>query len=278
VIPVVGVRMLEGRCGTTLLMQLLGTAPEIVFDRRYPSEYRWLSYFAHMAAQMTEPFDPERDIGLTPFFFGEQPAWGPVPFESDVIEVGELTAPLLRGMWSTFCDAVRTQHEPVRYYAEKLALPIDPFLDAGIDLRIIDLLRDPRDMLASIRAFTARGVDGFDDPGAGTPEEYVDRFIATLHRGLDRMDETPAAIPTVVVRYEDLAGDLAGVAARISGWLGVELDAGAVLAQRSDYEHHMTSASVDASIGRWRQDLEPAHATRVAEALGDRLTTYGYQL
>jgi hypothetical protein len=277
-VPVVGVRMPEGRCGTTLLMQLLGTAPEIEFDRRYPSEYRWLSYFAHMAAQMTEPFDPDRHVGLTPFFFGAQPAWGPVPFESDVVDVTGLTAPLLRGMWTTFSDAVRVRHPAVRWYAEKLALPVEPFLEAGIELRIVDLLRDPRDMLASILAFTATGIDGFDDPHAGTVDEYVDRFVATLHEGLDRMDATPPDVDRVVVTYEDLATDLAGVAARLGRWLGVELDAGAVLGQRPAYAHHMTTDSVDASIGRWRTDLDGATAARVAAALGPRLVAHGYQL
>ena len=34
-----------------------------------------------------------------------------------------------------------------------------------IGIRVIDLVRDPRDVLASIRAFTSAGVDGF---GLGT--------------------------------------------------------------------------------------------------------------
>jgi hypothetical protein len=92
------------------------------------------------------------------------------------------------------------------------------------------------------------------------------------------MDETPPAVEAVVVRYEELVTDLAGVAARIGEWLGVELDADAVLAQRSDYAHHVTADSVNASIGRWRNDLAPGEASQIARALGPRLTAYAYQL
>lgn len=65
VLPIVGIRPLSGRTGTTLLMSLLGTSPSIAFDRRYPAEYRIGSYLAQMALQMTEPFDERTHVGGT---------------------------------------------------------------------------------------------------------------------------------------------------------------------------------------------------------------------
>ena len=47
-------------------MQLLGTDSRVVFDRKYPAEYRFLSYFARIAGSMTEPFDSDRHVGVTP--------------------------------------------------------------------------------------------------------------------------------------------------------------------------------------------------------------------
>lgn len=66
-IPVVGVRLVEGRSGSTLMMQLLASNSRVVFDNRYPAEYRFLSYFTRVVEMMTEPFDETVDVGVTPF-------------------------------------------------------------------------------------------------------------------------------------------------------------------------------------------------------------------
>ena len=39
----------SGRSGTTMLMALLGTDPRVAFDRVYPFENRYLTYFAKFA-------------------------------------------------------------------------------------------------------------------------------------------------------------------------------------------------------------------------------------
>ena len=42
--------MAENRSGSTMLIRLLATSDEVVFDRRYPAEYQFVSYFARMAS------------------------------------------------------------------------------------------------------------------------------------------------------------------------------------------------------------------------------------
>ena len=162
-LPVIAVRPMEGRTGTTLMMQLLATSPEIVFDDRYPSEYRFLSYFRRLAELATEPFDEHRHRGVTAFFFSDDLEFGPVPFRSDVIDTRELRDPLVGAMWGACSTLIRQHHPNVRYYAEKLAVPVDDDLRRAVPLRVIDLVRDPRDVLCSIRGFTAsgQGEDGF---------------------------------------------------------------------------------------------------------------------
>jgi hypothetical protein len=221
-LPVIGLRLMEGRTGSTLLMQLLGTSQAVVFDRRYPAEYRFLSYFARVAEQMTEPFDPERHLSVTPFFFGPRPSWGPVPFTSDVVAIGSLAGPLVHDMWRAWSRQALARNPNARYYAEKLAVPVDTIRRAGLDVRVVDVVRDPRDVLASIRAFTARGIDGFG-------------------------------------RQPGQAAD-------------------AVLRDRAQFVHHMTTSSVEASIGRWRTDLFPADAQRITDSLGPLLAPFGYVL
>jgi hypothetical protein len=277
-LPVIGVRLADGRTGSTLLMQLLGTSPHVAFDRRYPAEYRFLSYFARMAEQMVEPFDERRHVGVTPFFFGPRPTWGPVPFASDVVDVGRLGAPLLRSMWSAWTEQVCAARPDTRWYAEKLAVPVEVIRAAGIDVRVIDLVRDPRDVLASIRAFTATGMDGFDRQAGQSESEYLDVFIAKFAAQLERMHDRAPDDDRIVVRYEDLVTDTHGQAQRIGGWLSLTFDASAVLGDRDRYRHHMTTSSVDASIGRWERDLEPTEARRIASALGALLVAFGYDL
>jgi hypothetical protein len=111
-LSIIGLRLADGRTVSTLAMQLLGTAPEITFDRRYPAEYRWASYFGRMAEQITTPFDPDEHLGVTPFFFGSRPAWGPAPFQSDVVDVASLRSPLLRALWCPGPAARRLRLRP----------------------------------------------------------------------------------------------------------------------------------------------------------------------
>lgn len=85
---------------------LLGTSPEIAFDRRYPAEYRIGSYLVRMSERMTESFDEGEHVGVTDFFFGPQPAWGPLPFFSDALDVDTWRPRLLRAMWESASHAL----------------------------------------------------------------------------------------------------------------------------------------------------------------------------
>ena len=276
-LPIVGVRVAEGRCGTTLLMQLLATSPAIVFDERYPAEYRFASYFARMSEMMTEPFDEGRHPGVTSFFFDEPAQWGPIPFRSDIIDVHSLAPDLLRSLWRGWSERVSVERPQARYYAEKLAVPVDAFVRAGLDCRVIDVVRDPRDMLASIRAFTAHGIDGFGRRAGQTEDEYTEEFILRVGASFEHMAAEPTGRDRTLVRYEDMAADLPAVARSLGGWLGVELDADVVLSRRADYQHHITTTSPEASIGRWRNDLPPSEADRVTRELQQVLTAFGYE-
>ena len=160
-LPIVGIRPLSGRTGTTLLMNLLGTSPQIAFDRRYPAEYRVASYLARTAWAMTEPFDDSRHQGVTDFFFGEEPSWVPMPFASDALEVDAWRPSLLRAMWSSASEAMLAVRPDAKWYAEKLAVEEVALIDAGIPVLRVDLVRDPRDILASRRAFRAGGTEGW---------------------------------------------------------------------------------------------------------------------
>jgi len=239
-----------------MLMNLLGTSPAVAFDRRHPAEYRVASYVARMAERMTEPFTDGEHPGVTTFFFGPQPAWGPLPFATDALDVGRWRSALLRAMWASASDALLAVRPDAQWYAEKLAVDETLFRDADIDLLTIDLVRDPRDVLASRRAFTADGTESWARDARGVAAELTAR--------LDELDARPADLR---LRYEDLVGDVERTAQLLAAHLDVELDP-----RRVDRPaEHVTTPSAAASVGRWRSDLSGAQADElalVAERLG----------
>lgn len=278
-LPVIGLRLAEGRSGSTLLIQLLATSDEIVFDSRYPAEYRFVSYFARMASMMSEPFDEARHVGVTPFFFGERPQWGPVPFATEVVDISRLSGPILRHLWQAWTEEARRSAPHAKLYAEKLAVSVSTIAEAGIPVRVIDLVRDPRDVLPSIRAFTAGGIDGFGRRSGVDEGEYLEIFIERYVAAITEMAApTPRGVERIEVRYEDLVLNLGSEATRLGKWAGVVLDPSAVEANRDSYEHHMTSQTAARSVGRWRRDLTPREADVIAERLADHMRPYGYEL
>jgi hypothetical protein len=236
-------------------MNLLGTSPAIAFDRRYPAEYRVGSYLAVMAGQMTEPFDEARHRGVTNFFFGPQPSWGPLPFRSDALDLDDWRPQLLRAMWASASDALMAACPDARWYAEKLAVDERLLREAGIEVFTIDLVRDPRDILASRRAFLAGGTDHWSTDAESVADELAVR--------LDELDDAPADLR---LRYEDLAIDLETAAQSLSVRLGVELSAADV----DRPAQHVTTPSAAASVGRWRSDLSEIEAEAL-EPIAQRL-------
>ena len=270
--------MPEGRVGSTLLMRLIASSSIVAMDRRYPyGEYRYLSYCAKAAAFMSAPWRPDVDPGVTTLFFGEPETFGPLPFDPASLDRRELGALLLRHLWEAFGASIIAKDASVRLYAEKLAVAAGPLIEAGIPLRIIDCIRDPRDVLASIRAFTAKtGVDGFGSRDSESEADYLRRYVERFGEKLDEMTNTPEGVDRVVVRYEDIVRDLPAIAASLGDWLGLELDPS--VAERSSEENpeHLTSGSVADSVGRWHRDLKADDAEYVWTALGSKLVAHGY--
>lgn len=273
-LPVVVLRLLNGRVGSTLVMQLLATSPRVVFDRVYPfGEYRYLSYCMRMADVAARPHDPEADR-VTPFFFASSDA-GQIPWAPAVLDRDRLRPRLLEGLWQSMSGAMRAENPGAAWYAEKLVGSVDDIVAAGIPCVVLDVVRDPRDVLASIRSFTARGVDGLDQRPGDDQESYLERFITDAAVKLATI-AAPCPCTRVVLRYEDFASDLDGVARTLGGLLGESFDAATVVAARGSYAHHVTTSSVEESIGRWRTDLTAADADRIWGRLESQLTQLGY--
>jgi hypothetical protein len=285
-----------GRDGTTLTMQLLGTAAEIAFDRNYPFEQRYLSYLLHWSQlPLREGWD-QASWNLDSIAHTDQLAKrdsaGPLPWaERSLISAGPVGfgQEMFEAAWSGFSTRARAavrarlgdETLDVRYYAQKnagsWALPFERLPP----LRLICLLRDPRDTWASSLAFHRRRAasgDAFLPLGPDDSEvEAAKVFIEDQRMRMRWLPQAEAEHGAHVVRYERLVADLPGEAARLGEALGLHLDAEAVMRRRGEFAGHITASSVEQSVGRWREELSPELAGLFWAGVGEELSQFGYE-
>ena len=199
---------------------------------------------------------------------------GRYPYEDDSLQRA-LAAPDPAMDWSRHCAARFAAAEPVsRWYAEKAIdvrrLDLTPFADA----RVIALLRDPRDTWVSIGAFS-RAVGAAEIGGSGSRAERLDRFVERQRERLGWIDAL-ASEDARVVRYDDLVTDPGAVAAELSGWLGVDLDAAGLAGDFRLRWVHATSRDPARSVGRWRNELSEADLAAIRAGLEAPMAAVGF--
>lgn len=288
----------SGRDGTTLMMQLLGTAAEIAFDRSYPYEQRYFSYLLAWARLPTlEDWEAEGwdlDSLAHPGDLTRAGSIGPLPWRDRTLIAGtgdrEFWRDAFDPAWTAFSTraraAIRSQlGDPdleLRYYAQKSAdswaLPLDRFPD----LRLVCLLRDPRDTWISSVAFHRRRASEGDaflpvEPN-GSVEEVLDKFLNDQKHRLRWLQTAAKDLDAPVVRFENLVADLPREAERLGDWLGVRLDAEAVLRRRGEFSGHITAGSAERSAARWKDEMSDELAHRFGEAMGTELSELGYEV
>jgi hypothetical protein len=289
-----------GRDGSTLMMRLLASSPGIAVPGPYPYERRYFAYLWRWARMLERTdrsdFWTAGDLGSMKWDAGK-PLIGPPPWASELLPgEGDAEPPMSRYAfdltWREFsrraARRVRAERDDpgvdVRYYAEKHQ---DTWLvDLGQlpPLHVLVLLRDPRDTFVSFHAFDAKrrreGTGTFvgAEPAPGETEaEKVNRFIAHERERMRWIAGLAEGARFPVFRYEDLVTDLPVQARRLEDLLSVELDLGAVTADRALQDRHVSADSPAASIGRWKRELEPELAERFNTELRDELAALGYE-
>jgi hypothetical protein len=275
-VPVL-LQLLSGRSGSTLLMQLLGTSDEVVFDREYPFENRYLPYLVHLLDPLGQEHDPARHPSQLDLLRRPEGRYGPPPFAVG-LDRRALQEVTFRHAWDAFSEVARRALPRSRYYVEKAFGDYSLPERAGLGPWYLQLLRDPRDIFTSIRAFDEkRGSYGFGRRPLQDEVEYLEEWIEKVRvQSTDLARAQASGAPVLVVRYEDLVTDLDAVARRVGAWLGVDLDARVVEAQRAALAHHMTSEDPIASVGRWRSELPRAYSERIERGLHAELRAHGY--
>ncbi len=169
----------------------------------------------------------------------------------------------------------------MRYYAEKHLSSWRVKLE--VPVRLVALLRDPRDTYLSIDAFNKKRREA----GAGGPlmgrrpgesdEAWVARYLPYQKERLQWIQQALKDGSMPVFRYEDLVLDLPGQARRIEELLGISLDPAAV-ADDNRLSIHVTAGTTRSSVGRWQTEMPAELAKRFSDELGDELKALGFEV
>ena len=288
------------RDGSTLMMRLLATSPQIVVEPRYPYEQKYFAYL-HRWARLLDRRQWPRDFwsghhlaSLTqedymPFM--GPPPWLPRGLLEPRREGEEISGYAFRMIWGEFsgraaAHAREQRGSPdadVRYYAEKHLNTWRVKLEDFPPVRLIALLRDPRDTYVSIEAYRSKRSESGQRAFAmgRLPGEADDVWLArSLQRHKERLGWIHQALKQgtmPVVRYEDLVRDLPGQARRLEEWLGVGLDPEAAVTD-DRLQVHVSADTPESSIGRWRTEMPAELARRFNDALGDELKALGFEV
>jgi hypothetical protein len=270
-----------GRSGTTVLLNLLATDARVAFDRRYPNENRYLSYLAKFALLTARPggspqlssdqlcdFDDGR-LGSFPWptdpLPGLEPPLAPPP------------AAWLAALWGAFAAAVRGRRPGATHYAEKAPAWLPAAVRDVLPCRTLHLVRDPRDVFLSARAFiAARRATGFGRAAGDTDLDHA-RTLAhamLVYHENERADRDRA--DAVCVRYEDLILNRPAEVERLSRFLGLDLSPEEP-PPAQELPQHRTTPDLAASIGRWRREPLPPGVRELLESqLRELLVDHGY--
>jgi Sulfotransferase family len=289
-----------GRDGSTLMMRLLATSPEIAAPGPYPYEKKYFAYLWRWSRVLerrdTSDLWTQGDMASLAQEAGN-PLVGPPQWSPSLLRAaGKAQPPMSRQMfdlaWAEFsrraANQVREEHgDPnaeVRHYAEKHQDTWLVDLDALPPLNVVVLLRDPRDTFVSFHAYHAirRERGGMFEaamPGRGeTPEDRTMRFIQRERERLRWIAGLSSGQNFPVFRYEDLVTDLPRQARRLEDWLSVRLDPEAAAGDTEMRAVHISAQTPEDSVGRWKREMRPELAEQFNRELGEELRALGYQV
>ena len=274
-----------GRSGTTLLMRRLANDKTVVIGEQFPFEVKLVTYYAHAFEVLTAPGNREKSvhpdrITADPYHLGSNPYYH--QFFEGVFPKGRMLNEFFAGelppiVGTAFKQIITrfyrrltvTQPKPeARFFAEKCdvfntARDFARALYRGT--REIVLVRDPRDVFCSQRAFfSAKPAEAFQGL-----RSVRDRMLEFHQEGAENL---------IFLKYEDLVGQPNEAMQQVSSLLAldqtIEIDEAREAAQ---FKTHGTSRDPAASIGRWQQELTAEERARFDSEFGQYLDLFDYE-
>ncbi len=288
-----------GRMGTTWLMRLLGSHPDIAVHPQYPYELGVAKHWAHLLLVAAGPADHARSahpetltadaerVGHNPYF-GDFLAGSPDLNQWLGVRQPALLGACAQQSLDEFYGRV-DGGAGAGHFAEK-CLP-DHVPDVLADLypqwQEIILVRDIRDVVCSAIAFDAkRKRQSFGRELLADDLDFVTQLQMDLGKLLRSWERRRPS--SLLVGYEDLVTAPADTVGRVLGHLGLSHTPAVVArvletasASSPELDGHRTTSDPAASIGRWRTDLAAIHPElpgRCEDLFGPLLADFGYSV
>ena len=283
------------RTGTTRIMRMLAVHPGIVVFRRFPYEHNNAEYWAHTRKVLVEPANTVESsgrelhtdfwwVGNNPFYdrhIDEQPEYSRWFARTYTERLASFCQQSIDDWYTTV--ARRHHQDGAVYFAEKHRPGQIPTLLWELYPRAkeICLVRDPRDMICSVMKFFGK------DEGARSRAQSDEQFIHWMGGSvLELYDDWVARSDRAhLLRYEDSVLAPAETLTSLLDYLG--LDSSPAIVQKmlnaadegtpAHFPQHQTSGSPEASIGRWRRDLNESLQAACEQAFSRVLSGFDYQ-
>lgn len=289
-----------GRSGTTLMMTLLNSHPNVIAPGQYPYEYRQASYLWHALRILTSPANFQRSmhpdsfetdyfykLGYNPFIsrmyekahnLNNVADWQDKVFPVELIN-------FVKNMVDQYLDSVVSDStkENVKYLAEKTN--VSPMNDLVMNVypnaKQIFLVRDLRDSFISAKAFNKkRGTTSFGFEGKSDQQVLAGRAQSA---NLMVQAKVHADDRVLFIRYEDIILKQKNTLTLILDFLGLDQSPEVVKSMMASLQAkgdqrslHATSTDVASSIERWRNELSLQDQEYCSQAYKLFFETFGY--
>ena len=298
-----------GRSGSTWLMQMLASHPQVVVFRRFPYESTPAKYWLHAlrvlyrAGELRGVQHP--DTFDDPWWVGNNPYHDDRVYEQDRLSAWFAGAHVESMAASTTEDDRRLVHDardhpgPVRrlLLRGEASCGRPTFRTSTWELyprtKEIFLVRDFRDMARSILAFDAkRGFAGFGRPEHSSDEEYMRgelrRMVADLLQklagegrprpsgALRGPGARTARDPDAMLEYLELDSSPETVGDVLAHGSEEVLSLPGFSYEASEIASHRTVPDPNATIGRWQSEGDESLRALAEEVFGDALREFGY--
>lgn len=288
-----------GRSGTTLLMRLLNSHPEILAPGKYPYEYRQASFLWHALRILASPANHSASmhpdgfetahrfhVGFNPYLHREYHKIYGLTAVSDWQDDGFVLSLIdfMKRSVDEYVDraSLDAGRHGIRFLAEKTVVsPMNQVvMNVYENAKQIFIVRDIRDTYISAKAFNAkRGYRSFGFEKLSDEKVLRARVGDAQQLVLSRLacDER-----TLFVRYEDLIADTQGVTKALLAFIGVEKTEEIVstmidrVQDTGERSTHATTLSPTDSIGRWRSEMTNSEKEFCAREFKSFFETFGY--
>ncbi|MDR3389318.1 MAG: sulfotransferase domain-containing protein [Rudaea sp.] len=273
------------RSGTTFLSSLLHRSDAVAGVDQYPYETRLgvhlaKGWFSSMQPRFYESHPGPNSEGMDQNLLAMLKIFEAEPGIA-AARLGPFIEAAARQCRNKIVDLYKmlSARPAARVIVEKIGLKLELNLVRNLfDTRPIFLLRDPRDVLLSMRVFNQRrGIYDFHQLHAGSFRESLFSMSANLKLLAEYHDGYRGE--KILVRYEDLVRDPAGVLQQILVFIGVAGSAGDVMRmveQATIHKEHITAASPAASVGRWQDEMTSSEQAEINWFLKPFLDRFGY--